>query len=103
MIRYDFSCSPSPVTPGLAVSTLSRIGNGIYKPRAEAFVRLLRWLEVDPDEVSMPPKPVSEDTMTEIRLLLRRDPALSAEAVDKLLRAWRPMYELYAESEDGRE
>lgn len=66
-------------------------------------MRLLRWLEVDPDEVGMPPKPASEDTMTKIRLLLRCDAALSAEAVDKLLRAWPPMYELYAEVEDGRE
>ncbi|MDZ7705542.1 MAG: hypothetical protein U5L04_13790 [Trueperaceae bacterium] len=66
-------------------------------------MRLLHWLEIDPDEVGALPKPASEDTMTKIRLLLRRDAALSAEAVDKLLRVWRPMYELYAEAEDGRE
>ena len=79
---------------GLTVSTLSRIENGIYKPRAETFIKLLQWLELSPRNVDAA-NPTQHDTMSAIALILQGDPQVSAEAVQQLLRAWRPMYELY--------
>lgn len=79
---------------GLTVSTLSRIENGIYKPRAETFIKLLQWLELSPRNVDAT-HPTQHDTMSTIALILQSDAHLSAEAVQQLIRAWRPMYELY--------
>lgn len=85
---------------GLTISTLSRIENGVYKPRAETFMELLNWLNMDLKQVDVPKRELPPiDTMTQIALLLKNDPLLSAEAVDKLLRAWRPMYGLYVEKD----
>jgi transcriptional regulator with XRE-family HTH domain len=82
---------------GLSISTISRIENGSIMPTAETFVTLLKWLKLTPElEVAMEH---TGDTLTEIGLILKRDPRLSVEARDKLLRAWRPMYELYVEDE----
>jgi transcriptional regulator with XRE-family HTH domain len=85
---------------GLTVSTLSRIENGIYKPRAETFMKLVQWLEVSPQitrtNTAHPDTP-HPDTMTVIADVLRRDPRLTAAAAKQLLRAWRPMYELYCQ------
>lgn len=85
---------------GLTVSTLSRIENGIYKPRAETFMKLLQWLELSLQDISVSDGG-ERDTMSTIALVLQRDPELSAEAVQQLLRAWRPMYELYKQPQDS--
>ena len=81
---------------GLTVSTLSRIENGIYKPRADTFVKLLQWLELSPGDMQNTHQP---DTMTAIADVLGRDPHLSETARKQLLRAWRPMYDLYRQHE----
>ena len=83
---------------GLSISTISRIENGSIMPNAETFVTLLKWLKVTP-ELEDATEHV-RDTMTEIGIILKRDSRLSADARDKLLRAWKPMYELYAEDVD---
>lgn len=85
---------------GLTVSTLSRIENGIYKPRAETFIKLLQWLEISLKNIDTE-NPTQPDTMSAIALILQRDPHLSSEAVQRLLQAWRPMYRLYQTSEDS--
>ena len=83
---------------GLTISTLSRIENGVYKPRAETFMELLSWLGLDLNQVNLPKRKLAPiDTMTQMALLLKSDPLLNEESVNKLLRAWRPMYELYVE------
>jgi transcriptional regulator with XRE-family HTH domain len=83
---------------GLSISTISRIENGSITPGAETYLRLMQWLKVKPEIKTSDAH--TGDTLTEISLVLKRDARLTAEARDKLLRAWRPMYELYASDMD---
>ncbi len=80
---------------GLSISTISRIENGSIMPNAETFVTLLKWLKVTAELETATEH--ERNTMTEIGLILKRDLRLSPEARDRLLRAWKPMYELYVE------
>ncbi|MEZ4633259.1 MAG: helix-turn-helix transcriptional regulator [Deinococcales bacterium] len=83
---------------GLTISTLSRLENGLFKPKTESFLSLLQWLELDKDRFDPPQNKASDDTMLKIALILKEDPKLDEHAVKKLLQAWRPMYELYCEA-----
>lgn len=84
---------------GLSISTLSRIENGRFRPNVTHYQKLLQWLGLSPTEVELQTNSseAQGDTMTKVALLLKRDPKLSDNAADKLLRAWRPMYALYAD------
>ena len=89
---------------GLTISTLSRIENGVFKPRADTFITVLKWLELETSkvtDVAHSNKKV-QDTMSHIAAALKEDPKLSKEAVRKILSAWRPMYDIYA-ADRGKE
>ncbi len=83
---------------GLTISTLSRIENGVFKPRADTFITVLKWLGLETSKVTDVAHSNKEvqDTMSHIALVLKQDPKLSPEAVKKILLAWRPMYDIYA-------
>jgi transcriptional regulator with XRE-family HTH domain len=86
---------------GLTVSTLSRIENGVYKPRAETFMKVLQWLELSPQNMRNDNSvPTNTDTIMAISLILKSDPRLSPEAATNLLKAWQPMYELYCSDDE---
>jgi len=80
---------------GITVSTLSRIENGLFAPRADSLIQLMQWLSLEQSQLTSKPSPTHEDTMLKIALILREDPKLDEVAIKRLLQAWRPMYDFY--------
>ncbi len=87
---------------GLTISTLSRIENGVFKPRADTFITISKWLGLETSKVTDVAHSNKEvkDTMSHIAVILKDDPKLSKEGVKKILAAWRPIYDVYATQEN---
>lgn len=69
-------------------STLTRVGQG-KRPDVDSFAALAAWAGLDPENF-IPTSNRSPEPLTEISMLLRRDPNLTPEAataLDELLQA----------------
>lgn len=74
---------------GVSASTLTRIGQG-RRPDVDSFAALAMWASLDLDSFFRHPSEEGSSSLSEISLLLRRDPNLSPEAataLDELVRA----------------
>jgi transcriptional regulator with XRE-family HTH domain len=73
---------------GVSASTLTRVGQG-RRPDVDSFAALSAWAGLDPEDF-LPAASGPAEPLSEISLLLRRDPKLSPEAasiLDELLKA----------------
>jgi transcriptional regulator with XRE-family HTH domain len=74
---------------GVSASTLTRIGQG-RRPDLDSFAALTSWAGLDPDAFFRRAGEEQGSPLSEISLLLRRDPNLSpdaATAIDELVKA----------------
>jgi transcriptional regulator with XRE-family HTH domain len=73
---------------GVSASTLTRMSQG-RRPDVDSFAALTSWADLDPDDYLVT-RAETKDALSEISVLLRRDPKLSdeaASAIDELIRA----------------
>jgi transcriptional regulator with XRE-family HTH domain len=75
---------------GVSASTLTRIGQG-RRPDLDSFAALSIWAGMDAEQFfKVSDKPQSASSLSEIAILLRRDPQLSedaAVAIEELVKA----------------
>jgi transcriptional regulator with XRE-family HTH domain len=77
-------------------STLTRVGQG-KRPDVDSFAALTSWAGLDPEDF-IPVAAAPAEPLSEISLLLRRDPNLSPQAAEMLDELLKATYERLRES-----
>lgn len=93
--REHLSIRQAAEAAGVSFSTLSRIESG-SQPDLATFLRLCRWLEVEPGELFLKGPTRPGGTIQEVTRHLLADPALSTEAAEGILKIVRDLYEVLA-------
>lgn len=89
--REGLSLREAAAASGVPVATLSRIEKG-RTPDLETFRRLLGWIGESPDRFFSPMER-TENTPDAIAVQLRADPALPADAAERIAGIVRDLYD----------